>query len=294
MMDADAAGQKAIRRASELLESTGLNVRVVLIPDGKDPDEFVRRHGKDAFLKLVENATPLLDYKIQYVLAHREHITVSGKIAAVNEILQDLAGIEDTVARGEYAVKISSALLLDEDLVKRQWSKIEHNAAQARKKSSSKNPARTSVQNLPSENQLIRQSGSTIIREAWYESEALAFALERVPKEIFTKLHQEIISYLEKCQAEERRPDDVSAARELSAEAAAELSRILAGVVFQSQENERKAFDDSLKFLRHAYLKALHGRLIKEAEEYFKSGDEAASQEKMLETLRIKKEMDEL
>ena len=45
MLDADAAGQKAVRRASELLENTGLSVRVVVVPDGKDPDEYIKKNG---------------------------------------------------------------------------------------------------------------------------------------------------------------------------------------------------------------------------------------------------------
>lgn len=51
MLDADAAGQKAVRRASGLLENTGLSVRVVVIPDGKDPDEYIKKNGQGAPLR---------------------------------------------------------------------------------------------------------------------------------------------------------------------------------------------------------------------------------------------------
>ena len=359
--DSDEAGQRATMRALPIISGAGAEVFVVAVPDAKDPDEFVRGHGKDAFLKLVETAVPLIDYKIRYVMEHTEPSTLNEKIAAVNEILQTLEGIDDAVTRNEYGKKISEALCIDANLVSEQWRKISKNASKSvsvqkkplteiddrirsilesadratqegkikalneilpavekivdenvRKKylrriaevleleenfvseQYLKFSAPPQTKSLQPQNQLVRQAGSTIIREAWYEEDALAFALERVPKEIFTELHQEIISYLEKCQAEERRPDDVSASEELSEEAAAELSRILTSFVFQPQETEQKAFDDSLKFLRRAYLKTLHGRLIKEADKYLKSGDAAAAQAKMLETLRIKKEMDEL
>ena len=360
--DSDEAGQRATMRAIPIINGAGAQVFVAVVPDGKDPDEFVRRHGKDAFEQLIKNATPLIDYEIQYVLAHTEHLTLDGKIKALREILQTVVGINESVIRSEYGRKISEALLIDESLVTEQWHKISGGAGTL-KAAGSKKPlreiddrirsildsadrstqagniralneilpaimklrdksaqkkycrrvaevleldgdfvseqyrkisARANPQTRATENQLIRQSGSTIIREAWYESEALEVALAQVPKEIFTELHQEIISYLEKCQAEDRRPDDVSAAGELSEAAAAELSRILTGVVFQSQEIEHKAFCDSLRILQRARLKALHGKLIREAEEYLKSGDEAASMEKTLEALKIRKEMDEL
>lgn len=360
--DSDEAGQRATMRALPIINDVGAEVFVVVVPNAKDPDEFVRKYGKDAFLRLLENAPPLIDYKIQYVLVRTDYSTLDGKIKALREILQAVVGSDETVIRNEYSKKISEALYIDESLINEQWRKILERDKNS-KPAATKKPLREiddkirsilnnadrstqagkiralneilstilkikdkSVQkkycrriaevleleeNFVSEqyrkisayanpqirakeNQLIRQAGSTIIREAWYEDEALAFALERAPKEIFTELHQEIISYLEKCQAEERRPDDVSASEELSEEAAAELSRILTGIVFQSQENERKAFDDSLKNLRHAYLKTLYSKLIREAEEYFKSGDEATSQEKTRESLKIKKEMEEL
>ncbi|MBR2447834.1 MAG: DNA primase, partial [Clostridia bacterium] len=64
MLDADAAGQKAIRRASQMLENTGLNVRVVVIPDGKDPDEFIKNNGPDRFRALLSGAVSDIEYKL--------------------------------------------------------------------------------------------------------------------------------------------------------------------------------------------------------------------------------------
>lgn len=352
--DNDEAGQRATMRALPIIHGAGAEVFVAIVPDGKDPDEFVRRHGKAAFEQLIENATPLIDYKIQYVLARTEHVTLEGKIKALKEILQAVEGIDDVFTKNEYGQKISAALFLDQNLVEEKWRKISARDNPAKKKplreiddkirsvlehadtstqegkiralneiSSavakikgkdvqkkylkriaevlrldgnfvSEQYHKTLTRSHDKENPIIRKSGSAIIKMAWYEEDLLGIALERAPKEIFTELHQEIISYLEKCQAEDRRPDDVSAAEELSGEAAAELSRILTGIVFDTHESELKAFEDSVKILRRAYLKALHGKIIREAEEYFKSGDLVASQEKMRESLKIKEEMDEL
>lgn len=62
--DADTAGQSATLRGLEILKSVGFDIRVLTVPQGKDPDEFVRNNGKDAFLKLVDNALPLTDYRL--------------------------------------------------------------------------------------------------------------------------------------------------------------------------------------------------------------------------------------
>ena len=63
--DADIAGQMATLRGLEVLRTAGFDVRVLNIPQGKDPDEYVRSNGRDAFLKLVNVAEPLIDYRIK-------------------------------------------------------------------------------------------------------------------------------------------------------------------------------------------------------------------------------------
>ena len=63
--DADMAGQMATMRGLEILRTAGFDVRVLSIPQGKDPDEFVRSNGKEAFLKLINSAEPLIDYRLK-------------------------------------------------------------------------------------------------------------------------------------------------------------------------------------------------------------------------------------
>lgn len=63
--DADVAGQMATLRGLEILRTAGFDVRVLQIPQGKDPDEFVRSNGRDAFIKLINAAEPLIEYRIK-------------------------------------------------------------------------------------------------------------------------------------------------------------------------------------------------------------------------------------
>ena len=63
--DADMAGQMATLRGLEILRTAGFDVRVLNIPQGKDPDEYVRSNGKEAFLKLINSAEPLIDYRMR-------------------------------------------------------------------------------------------------------------------------------------------------------------------------------------------------------------------------------------
>lgn len=104
--DADIAGQTATLRGLEILRNSGFEVKVLIIPQGKDPDEFVRSNGKDAFLKLAREALPLIEYRIKRIgeginLKDRNNLIKYGEKVA--SILADLNPVEKDV----YIKKIS-------------------------------------------------------------------------------------------------------------------------------------------------------------------------------------------
>ncbi len=282
--DSDEAGQRATIRALPILQNAGAEIFVIVVPEGKDPDEFIRKNGRDAFERLMKNAAPMIDYRLRYILERADTSTLEGKIRALREILPTLANITDAVTQGVYRAKLSNTLLLDEQIILQEWETLAK---------TDKKPAPGSRNNIPARKEFnaIQQAGATIIKMAWSGSDILPYVLSVVPKEVFTKLHREIISYLEKCNAEERAPDDLSAAAELSEAANVEIARILA---IDLSEQMDAAFDDSIRTLKKAELRIKHDKAIKEAEKYFKSGDNSAYIEKMRESLKIKQEMDEL
>ncbi|MBP2653839.1 MAG: primase [Firmicutes bacterium] len=79
--DSDAAGQEATVRALSTVKSLGLNVRVIAIPDGKDPDEFVRRHGVEAFNSLLDTSQGLLEYRVRCAIESSDYSGLDGKVA---------------------------------------------------------------------------------------------------------------------------------------------------------------------------------------------------------------------
>ncbi len=104
--DADLAGQNATLRGLEVLKQAGLDVRVLMVPEGKDPDEFIRKNGRDTFLKLLQDALPLIDYRIKRV---KEGIPINNpenKIQYVEKVLLILSEL-DPVERDVYIKKIS-------------------------------------------------------------------------------------------------------------------------------------------------------------------------------------------
>ena len=105
-LDADAAGQKAIKRASEMLENTGLNVRVVIIPDGKDPDDFIKKNGPDRFRALIEGAVSDIEYKLLMAAEGIDLEAENGKLKYLSAAAQVIASDEDIMTRDIYIGKL--------------------------------------------------------------------------------------------------------------------------------------------------------------------------------------------
>jgi DNA primase len=115
--DSDEAGQQAtIRALSLVVRDTGAVVKVITVPDGKDPDEYIRKHGAEAFRELVKKALPLVDYRLKYVLSHVAYDTLEGKGRALQEIMPVLTGVIQALL-GEYVKKLAQTLMIDEGLV---------------------------------------------------------------------------------------------------------------------------------------------------------------------------------
>ncbi|MBQ3547934.1 MAG: DNA primase [Clostridia bacterium] len=102
MLDADAAGQKAIRRAEEILRNTGLTVRVVSIPNGKDPDEYIKTQGPERFKALLEGAVSNMEYKLLMAAQGLDLTNDDGRLKYLNISAEIIAATDDVMERDIY------------------------------------------------------------------------------------------------------------------------------------------------------------------------------------------------
>ena len=106
--DGDEAGLKAAVRGAEVLTAAGLRVRALALPDGLDPDDFIRRDGAKAFLDLLKEAP---DFVVFYAGIRRQHLTTpEAKTAAARELFGMLAGMDSAILVEEYLARIADAL----------------------------------------------------------------------------------------------------------------------------------------------------------------------------------------
>nr|WP_274380958.1 DNA primase [Desulforadius tongensis] len=108
--DADAAGVKAAIRGLDLIQQMGCRVKILQIPDGKDPDEYFRLNGVKEWNKLIKSAYNLIDYKLHVAVAERIPTTAAEKIRVLQQVLPNLAHIKDPVDKEESIKRVASVL----------------------------------------------------------------------------------------------------------------------------------------------------------------------------------------
>ena len=126
--DPDSAGQAATARSFETLLAQGFKINVLTLPDGKDPDEFVRERGAGEYRALLKTTVPYLDYIVDQALGRHDVSRPSGKAEALNEVLPYVAQIENQIERVEYAKRVADRLRIDDDV----WRKELRRAASRR------------------------------------------------------------------------------------------------------------------------------------------------------------------
>lgn len=121
--DADEAGQKATARAIPLLRNAGLNIRVLNIPNGKDPDEFIKSHGADgpaAFRDIIEKSGNDVEYRLLKLKKQYNTETSEGRVGYLNAASQLISTISGDIERDVYTSQICKEFEVDKEAFKRQ------------------------------------------------------------------------------------------------------------------------------------------------------------------------------
>jgi DNA primase len=124
LFDGDAAGIKAALRGIDLILKGGLNVRVLLLPDGDDPDSYSKKVGTTAFKQyLKDHSKDFISFKIDLLAADAAHDPIK-KAEAIREIVTSISLIPDAIKRSVYIQESSSLLKIQETVLLSELNKI--------------------------------------------------------------------------------------------------------------------------------------------------------------------------
>lgn len=236
--DSDNAGQIATNRAIPIAESHNLTVKIIHIPDAKDPDEFLQNHTKDDFENLVQNAISAFDFQLNFQISQLTDQSIESRAKILRNILPILQKLKP-IEQHEYIHRIAIKLFIDEAAIYRELDE-------------SKIPNKSTKPQIYQDSRTgsIVAAGRFILQLLLESPEMIPNVLDFLPNGFNDPLHQEIFLHIQKSEPLEN----------LSPEASKELK------IIQNYPNVNKikAYQDSLYRLRIDYLKHQKQHYVKE------------------------------
>jgi DNA primase len=123
--DADAAGQEATMRGLDVLQQLGIKVGVMIMPEGKDPDEVLRKRGQNYFTELIHQACSLFEYKYLKLVEKHNKDSMSGKIEIIQELLPDMYKVQSPVERQGFIQMLAERLSFSEQAIHAEIKKFQ-------------------------------------------------------------------------------------------------------------------------------------------------------------------------
>ncbi|MGN1384226.1 MAG: DNA primase [Clostridia bacterium] len=122
--DSDGAGQAATLRGLEILQNIGCDVRILQISGAKDPDEYVIKYGPERFLKCVEQAISLVEFKVKMLKQNLNLENINDKIKFLNEVAKILANVTNSIERELYIEKIATEYKVSKESIYGEVNKL--------------------------------------------------------------------------------------------------------------------------------------------------------------------------
>lgn len=122
--DADGAGQNAIMRGISILQSMGIDLRILQIYDAKDPDEFIIKYGPDKFKKCMDDAISVVEFKVKIYKQNLDLTNINDKIKFLNLIAKTLSEIDNEIERELYTDKIAKTYNISKEAIFAEVKKL--------------------------------------------------------------------------------------------------------------------------------------------------------------------------
>lgn len=257
--DADEAGQKALNKAIGLFKQTDIKIRIPSLVGGKDPDEIIKKYGRDKFKGMLDGASNEIEFALLDLRNRNNLNTTQGKIDFLNgaiRVLSDVSPIEQDL----YLSRLSNELGVDKSSIKIQLADYSRKNKQRQRRNMQKSVVDESIR----ENQKISYQNNTSIKQIKAEERIISLLLrypdciklcsdfdaEKFSSAFIKRVFKEIISRLNSGLD----VDLINFSGILTNE---ELGR-LSGIIARTREsrNAKKEFSDCLAIVNEEYNNA--------------------------------------
>ncbi len=123
LFDSDQAGVKAVLRSIPILNSVGLETKVLQVTDAKDPDEYIKKFGSAAFSNLLDSAVDSIEFEIMLEKKNYNLENAADKIKFTKSVSQIISGLQDTIQKEVYINEISKTMQISPEAIKFEMDK---------------------------------------------------------------------------------------------------------------------------------------------------------------------------
>lgn len=263
--DGDTAGQIATLRSLDMLIEEGMNVKIVPLPKGLDPDALVRLKGTASFKEMVDKAAGLFDYKLEVLKSRHDMKEAHGKSRIASEMLLTINKFDNAILRAEYSKRLSEEINIPENCILEELNKLKPNTL-PREKLSSSIAGSTPLIN-PAEKMLIKfmLEEKELIEKIMGELEPADFQDTRTAKVVSIML--DLFS----------RGKSIAPSLLLNYFSEDDASQLLCESIFMPElleEEREKALNDCIRRIKVERLKSRRERLHVQIKSAQSSGDE--------------------
>ena len=163
--DNDGAGIKASQRAIGILEKLDLKVKVLRVNGAKDPDEFIRLKGADAFRNLLEGAENQVDYRLRAVTDKYDLSVDEQKVEFLKEALELVARLPGSVERQVYAMRVASMAGVNADVVAGETERRRKKLLRQSRREDAREQSRPERQSQPAEKAFRYENPASAVAE---------------------------------------------------------------------------------------------------------------------------------
>lgn len=265
--DGDKAGESASLRGLEIFLEEGMNVKLVRMPSGNDPDDFLRDKGPAAFQKLIDEAKDFFDYKVEILTQKYSVEDPVGVVKFTNNFLETLSKIKSPILLAYYLKRLSNAVHLDENSLRTELAKMTKDDAMQTK--------RVEGEGNPLQGKSIISEEVLLFGLILQDPSMLEEAMEQLQEEDFE--NPELKNLFRRLSLLEEKTDSLKGAKLFSTFNDEHLKSQLAGTISNdwSQEVREQMFYDCLKKIKKRNLNRKLDQLRVRIAKAEKEGDQA-------------------
>ena len=163
--DGDGAGVSAAQRAIPILEQTGMKVKVLRVRGAKDPDEFLKKHGPQAFAKLLDQSENHIEYRIEQVQSKYNLDDDDQRLEFLKEAVNVLAGLSGPAEREVYGARCAELARVSPEAVAQEVKLARQRIARRQHKAQERRDLTPAIQLQPKERELRYQNLRSALAE---------------------------------------------------------------------------------------------------------------------------------